>query len=632
MNRFIIQRFPSGAGGPGNAARSASRGRRAQPGLPLSFVPQGASAASGRTLVLNLAPHVTAHLENDPSGLAVLKSMIRAFQTYPAKNFAVFSDHLVFQFPHEENGKQRGFDCYCSFDVDLPSGIGTISVFAHQDASQAQAAPEPTPELHFRLDFARQERPMSEWASVRTESAKTEPTMFPLAGNKRLALNHWRDVNDTLLKGMKAASSFHDLFAGSGFITFWAANNAADDDASTGPTLHMNELNRHRHLTFEVVQKYPEQLKQSLARHREQLLYVYYRVLNEIPIESFRIDALERDQEGLADHILTKDGLSPARRERAAKMKYMKAKINDWVDDEPIDREKNARLSAALKDFIFSNVTLELPAESDMPDDAEIARQADQAVLYLLAQNNNRIQTHPVDFHASTGSNRHWSQITAGSATIDNKLLARYSRLRSEGDGRLLLGNTALIAQNKNAQLALPVTIDRASAALADVRITCADGWELLKSLQRGALAVIDPPYVMTTDNRRATVRYSRTDSREYTETGFLKKWDEYAMPAWMNGVRVVLFNRLLPVVADGLARRGFKVLKPSPPRVVENALRKVELRELVAFNFDADGAATLLPYRTHPEPEILLQGDEKKDDPVESSKSKRRKTTDSDK
>lgn len=159
-------------------------------------------------------------------------------------------------------------------------------------------------------------------------------------------------------------------------------------------------------------------------------------------------------------------------------------------------------------------------------------------------------------------------------------------------------------------QLKLPVTINRASDALTGVDITAGDGWSLLASLQRGAFAVVDPPY-WEPDSINRAMRYTAARLDEYTMAGFFSRIRQCVMPGWAGQqVRYMVFNRSSPEFVQGMEDLGFQV-HALKARTIGGLTERKAVEEVVALNFEPDAGATLRAHLTHPDPERLLPASE---------------------
>lgn len=443
------------------------------------------------------------------------------------------------------------------------------------------------------------------------------PTLYPLVGSKQYATEQEQSgvVVQALLAALNApeVNCFADAFAGTAFFSLWMAAQQRSGTVKSGLRLITNEWDHYRHNTLKTVQQHPQQVKEALEWHMQRIRHLYYRVLNDYPIyEVVNGQRVRQSDVELARRIAQDAGENPAAMTISELMRLMNDTVETWIRETDINRQKNSDLSSALKQYVLSSLEYPLPAEPEHSTDEDIGLRASNAALYLLAQHNNRFPSTPINFTHSTvqRANVDPTGLTTGrSGVITNQMLEIPFRIMHKIDGVTKLKFGWLNSETSNDNRAffdsLPVNIDRMSDALTGAEVMQGDGWKLLDSLKRGALAVVDPLY-WEPDGTTRVATYSNNNVPESKLGGFFEQLDRHVMPAWRDRhVRIVMFNRSSPGASWSLQRRGFEVFPLFKLDVTSGYWGS--LQEMVAVNFSFDANATLHSCVTLPEPEAPL-------------------------
>lgn len=455
---------------------------------------------------------------------------------------------------------------------------------------------------------------------LRGRMFEREELPYPLMGNKKEVVESEPTgiVLGTLYAALNApgVSSVVDAFAGSGFLTLWVAAQRRRGLAKQDLRLIMNEWDQYRYTTLKTIEQHPEQVKQALHDLVQRVKHVYYRAFHNYPApEMVNNRDIGESDEALARRLATQAGLSSTSMTTEALLGFLNNTVEEWVRTADIDAPMNTKFSKALKAYILGHIVCPLPPEPEWQDDDDIRLRASNAAIYLLAQHNGLIISSPVNFSlADTNrSNRYSSEITMGyGGNILNRMLANSVKLTAlAGKKNVDKPDTTKLSMDLNYEPDaggkdtlfhnLPWRIDRVHDALTGVDIRRGDGWELLRSAQKGAFALIDPPYWGEKKKMANLKVYGKGSCKDYTKTGFLNKVDQHAMPAWKNGVRMMMFNRWDGEIANEMESRGFHVTALS--NLTRLTTGQSNLVEFMAVNFHIDANATLRPFVTHPSP-----------------------------
>jgi site-specific DNA-adenine methylase len=410
-----------------------------------------------------------------------------------------------------------------------------------------------------------------------------------------------------------------DAFAGTGFLTLWIAAQQRRGFAKQNLRLVMNELDQYRHNTLKTVQQHPEHVKQALGDLMQQIKHLYYRTFHNHPIADMVNGRDDRKfDEALARRLAAQAGLSVPSMTTEQLLALLNKTVEDWVGTAVIDVSTNAKFSTALKDYIVGHIDCPLPPAPENPGADDIRQRARNAAIYLLAQHNGHMPSNPINFSRSVGSrpNQHPSGILVGSkgsiqsrmlvsATILNKArreakdTSRVTKLSMDLNFRPDSGGKDTMFHN------LPLHIDQVSDALTGVDIQRGDGWELLHSLRKDAFALIDPPYWADKKKSASLKVYNNGSRDDFSKARFLNMVDQIVMPAWKEGARMIMFNRLDDDIAHEMKSRGFDVT--ALLNINRMSRDNSNLTEFMAVNFNIDSNATLRPFIAHPSPAAPL-------------------------